>query len=106
MRAENNVDGLRMSTALTHRSCRHRLNLTIRARVLVRRILFSGTTAIGVEVDSAGEHFRIEGQDIVLSAGAVACRTCSCSLGWDRRSRCVPWVAPGAASARGGPEHA
>ena len=38
----------------------------------MRRILFSGTTAIGVEVDSAGEHFRIEGQDIVLSAGAVA----------------------------------
>ena len=73
LRAENNVDGIRMSTALTYlQPCRHRLNLTIRARVLVRRILFSGTTAIGVEVDSAGERFRIEGQDIVLSAGAVA----------------------------------
>ena len=73
LRAENNVDGIRMSTALTYlQPCRHRLNLTIRARVLVRRLLFSGTTAIGVEVDSAGERFRLEGQDIVLSAGAVA----------------------------------
>ena len=73
LRAENNVDGIRMSTALTYlQPCRHRLNLTIRARVLVRRLLFSGTTAIGVEVDSAGERFHIEGQEIVLSAGAVA----------------------------------
>jgi choline dehydrogenase len=60
LRAENNVDGIRMSTALTYlQPCRHRLNLTIRARVLVRRILFSGTTAIGVEVDSTVPCHRI-----------------------------------------------
>ena len=54
-RAENNVDGVRMSTALTHLDpSRHRLNLTIRANVMVRRLLFAGTTALGVEVESGG----------------------------------------------------
>src|SRR5262245_25389793 len=62
-----------MSTALTYlQPSRHRLNLTIRSQVMVRRILFAGTTATGVEVDSGGERFVLEGQEIVLSAGAVA----------------------------------
>ena len=73
LRAENNVDGVRMSTALTYlQPSRHRLNLTIRPQVMVRRILFAGTTATGLEVDSGGERFVLEGQEIVLSAGAVA----------------------------------
>lgn len=73
LRAENNVDGVRMSTALTYlQPSRHRLNLTIRPQVMVRRILFDGTTATGVEVDSGGEQFLLESQEIVLSAGAVA----------------------------------
>src|SRR5207244_11316418 len=73
LRAENNVDGVRMSTALTYlQPSRHRLNLTIRPQVMVRRILFAGPTAMGVEVDSGGERFQLEGQEIVLSAGAVA----------------------------------
>ncbi|MBI3327705.1 MAG: GMC family oxidoreductase N-terminal domain-containing protein, partial [Nitrospinae bacterium] len=47
-RAENNVDGVRMSMALTHLDpSRHRLNLTIRANVMTRRVLFTGTTATG-----------------------------------------------------------
>ncbi len=72
-RAENNVDGVRMSTALTYlQPSRHRLNLTIRPQVMVRRLRFAGTTATGVEVDSGGERFLLEGQEIVLSAGAVA----------------------------------
>jgi choline dehydrogenase len=71
-RAENNVDGVRMSTALTHLApSRHSLNLTIRANVMVRRLLFAGTTAIGVEVESGGERFIVEGDEILLSAGAV-----------------------------------
>ena len=62
-----------MSTALTYvNPCRHRLNLTIRANVLVRRILFDGKRATGVEVESGGEVFTAEGREIVLSAGAVA----------------------------------
>jgi choline dehydrogenase len=73
LRAENNVDGVRMSMAVTYlQPSRHRLNLTVRDRVMVRRVFFADTTAIGVEVESAGERFHIEGQEIVLAAGAVA----------------------------------
>ena len=69
----NNPNGVRMSTALTYiNPIRHRLNLTIRANVLVRRILFAGTKAIGAEVESGGEVFTVEGEQIVLCAGAVA----------------------------------
>ncbi len=73
LRAENNVDGVRMSMALTHLDpSRHRLNLTIRANAMTRRILFAGKTATAVEVESGGERFVVEGQEIILSAGAVA----------------------------------
>jgi choline dehydrogenase len=69
----NNPEGVRMSTALTYlNSSRHRLNLTVRANVLVRRILFDGNQAIGVEVESDGERFVVEGGEIILSAGAIA----------------------------------
>ena len=69
----NNPNGVRMSTALTYlRESRHRLNLTIRANALVRRILFDGPRASGIEVESGGENFVVEGEQIVLSAGAVA----------------------------------
>ena len=69
----NNPNGVRMSTALTYIiPNRHRLNLTIRANVLVRRILFEGTKATGVEVESGGQVFTVEGEQIVLCAGAVA----------------------------------
>ena len=69
----NNVDGIRMSTGLTYiNPNRHRLNLTIRGNVLARRILFDGKRAVGVEVESGGETFIVEGEEIVLSAGAIA----------------------------------
>ena len=76
----NNPGGVRMSTALTYlNDCRHRLNLTIRANVLARRIRFgpsigSGQAprATGVEVESDGQVFVVEGDEIVLSAGAIA----------------------------------
>ena len=69
----NNPNGVRMSTALTYLSeSRHRLNLTIRPNVLVSRILFDGPRASSVEVQSGGENFVVEGEQIVLSAGAVA----------------------------------
>ena len=61
-----------MSTAITYLdACRHRLNLTIRANVLARRIVFDGGRATGVEVDSGGEAFVVEGDEIILSAGAI-----------------------------------
>ena len=60
----NNPGGVRMSTAITYlHACRHRLNLTIRAEALARRIVFDfGLTgsprAVGVEVESGGESVR------------------------------------------------
>ena len=69
----NNPEGVRMSTALSYLNPqRHRLNLTIRANVVVRRVLFDGTRATGVEVESGGEIFTLEGEEIILSAGAIA----------------------------------
>jgi len=68
----NNPDGIRMSTALTYiNPIRHRLNLSVRPNVLVRRIVFDGKKATGVEVDSGGETFVVEGEEIILSAGAI-----------------------------------
>ncbi len=69
----NNPEGVRMSTALTFLSAvRHKLNLTVRANVVVRRILFEGKKAVGVEVESGGEVYQVEADQIVLSAGAMA----------------------------------
>ena len=68
----NNVDGVRMSTALTYLAIsRHRLNLTIRAGMLARRVIFDGPTAVGVEVDSSGDRFTVHGREIVLCGGAI-----------------------------------
>src|SRR5499425_1781538 len=50
---------------------RHRLNLTIKSHVMVRRLLFDGTRAIGVEVESGGECFTVTGEQIVLSGGVI-----------------------------------
>ncbi len=68
----NNPGGVRMSTALTYlNDCRHRLNLTIRGGVMVHRVLFEGGRATAVEVGSGDETFIVEGQEIILSAGAI-----------------------------------
>jgi choline dehydrogenase len=69
----NNIDGVRMSCAVTYLGlARHRLNLTVRGNVTVRRILFQGQRAVGVEGDSGGRTFTVEGGQVVLCAGAVA----------------------------------
>ncbi|MCH7735098.1 MAG: GMC family oxidoreductase N-terminal domain-containing protein, partial [Chloroflexi bacterium] len=48
----NNIDGVRMSTALTYiNPNRHRVNLTIRANVQATRILFTGNWATAVQVE-------------------------------------------------------
>ena len=82
LRAENNIDGVRMSMALAYvDSARHRLNLTIRPNVQVSRVVLAdgpdgsstgSTRAVGVEVESGGETFVVEGGDVILCAGAVA----------------------------------
>ena len=72
LRAENNIDGVRMSMALAYLAPnRHRLNLTVKADVQVMRILFSGNKATGLEVESGSERFTVEGDEIILSAGSV-----------------------------------
>ena len=68
----NNLDGVRMSAAITHLSpMRHRLNLTVRGGVYVRKILFDGQRATGVEAESGNEVFTLEADRVVLSAGAI-----------------------------------
>ncbi len=68
----NNHDGVRFSAALGHLSqARHRLNLTIKANCVAHRILFDQKRAYGVLVESGGETFTVEGNQIVLSAGAI-----------------------------------
>ena len=69
----NNPDGIRMSTALTYLNpVRHRLNLTVKANVLVRRLLLTGKQVTGVEVESGGERFIVEAAEVILTAGAIA----------------------------------
>ena len=68
----NNPNGIRMSTALGYLDMsRHRLNLTIRANCTTHRIVFEGKRAVGVEVESGGEKFTAEAEEIILCGGAV-----------------------------------
>ncbi len=68
----NNLDGVRMSAAITHLNpMRHRLNLTVRGAVYVRKVLFEGSKAVGVEAESGGEVFTLEADRVVLCSGAL-----------------------------------
>ena len=68
----NNVDSMRISTFIAYlRPAMHRLNLTIKGNANVRRVLFEGKRAVGVEVESGGEVFRVHGSEIILSGGAM-----------------------------------
>ena len=75
---KNNTGGVRMSMTLTHLNPnRHRLNLTVRPNAQALRVLFEGGSTgsprtTGVEVESGGERFVVQGEEIVLSGGAVA----------------------------------
>ena len=73
----NNPHDIRMSTALTYLNPnRHRLNLTIRGNAMVRRVLFDGSRATGVEVESGGERFIMAADEIVLCGERCPRRTC------------------------------
>ncbi len=68
----NNHNRVRFSTALGYLSQgRHRLNLTIRPDCAALRILFDGQQARAVIVESGGETFTVEGEEIILCAGAI-----------------------------------
>ena len=72
-RARNTINGVRMSMALNYLDlARHRLNLTVRGNVTARRILFDGKRAVGIEAESGDEVFTVEGEQIIVSSGAIA----------------------------------
>jgi len=71
-RPRNHVEGVRISMAMAYLDlARHRLNLTIKSNAAARRIIFEGDRAVGVEVESNGETFIAEGDEIILSCGSV-----------------------------------
>lgn len=68
----NNADRIRWSTAIGYLGpARDRENLTIRGDSHVRRILFDGRSAIGVEVETDGDVSAVYTGDVVLSAGPI-----------------------------------
>jgi choline dehydrogenase len=68
----NNLDGVRVSTAMGHLGpVRHHLNLTVRGGVFVRKIVIEDGRAVGVEAESGGKAFQIDADRVVLSAGAI-----------------------------------
>ena len=72
VRPTNNVNGVRVSPAIAYLNpVRHRINLTVKGRVHVKKILFEGTAAIGIEAESGGETFVMNSSKIILSSGAI-----------------------------------
>ena len=68
----NNMSTWRMSTNITHLTpARHRLNLTVRGGVFVRRVIIENGKVAGVEAESGGEIFTVACGRVVLSAGAL-----------------------------------
>lgn len=67
----NVVDSLRVNTAIAYLNpVRSRSNLVVLGDTTVRRVLFEGTTAVGVEVQGPSPETRIHGTEVVLCAGA------------------------------------
>jgi choline dehydrogenase len=68
----NKLGKVRMSVAICYlEPARHRLNLTVRGDCLTRRILTKGKRATGVEIECGGVTQVVEGERVVLSAGAI-----------------------------------
>jgi choline dehydrogenase len=68
----NNVNGLRVTTGMAYLANRgDKDNLVLLADSEVRRILFTGTQAIGVEVLVGGEISELYGNEIILCAGGI-----------------------------------
>ena len=69
---QNNADGIRLSTAIAYLNpVRHRPNLAIRSQCMALRVVLNGNRAVGVEVEDKGKRSIVEGDEIILSAGAI-----------------------------------
>lgn len=72
-RAFNNIDGLRVSTAIAYLDpARSRPNLRVLGGTSATRILFQGHRAVGVQANRRGEELTFTGDRVVLCAGAIA----------------------------------
>jgi choline dehydrogenase len=70
--ARNSSRAGRMSAALTHlEPARGRPNLSVRGGSTVRRIIFSGNRATGVEYDANGARVQARAQEIIVAAGTI-----------------------------------
>ncbi|MER6033172.1 GMC family oxidoreductase N-terminal domain-containing protein [Streptomyces sp. NPDC001835] len=68
----NRRGDLRVSTAVAYLTeARRRKNLTIRSGATVHRVLFQGTRAVGVEVETGGRLEKVYADHVSLSAGAL-----------------------------------
>jgi len=68
----NTVDRVRWSTAIGYLApTRDRLNLTIQSDSQARQVVFDGNRAVGIQGVSGGRDFSVEGEEIILSAGAI-----------------------------------
>ncbi len=68
----NCVDGIRVNTAAAYLTpARDRDNLTVLGGTEVRRVLFDGTRAVGVEAQRGGERVAYHGDEVILSAGGI-----------------------------------
>jgi predicted dehydrogenase (TIGR03970 family) len=68
----NSIDGLRINAGMAYLNpARGRPNLTIAGNTCVRRVLFEGNRATGVEVLRHGTLTTIKANEVVLAAGAV-----------------------------------
>jgi choline dehydrogenase len=68
----NQIGEVRASGLLTYiAQARDRPNLNILSGATVRRVLFDGTTAVGIEVERGGQIEQLDAARVVLSAGAI-----------------------------------
>lgn len=68
----NTIDQVRQSTALGYiNPARNRLNFTLRSDCMVHRIIFEDKKAVGLEVESGNEIFKVFGNEIILSGGSI-----------------------------------
>jgi choline dehydrogenase len=68
----NKIDSVRASSAVTYlNAASTRDNLDIEANALATRVLFDGTTAVGVEFERDGKLESVHADRVILSGGAI-----------------------------------